>query len=144
MARLVSEGRKREFAAFGWAPSLIPDPEKPETFERSKLKWGEVILGLHAEMMTWYRDLIHLRRSTPSLNDGQPWNTVVRFSQQEKWFTIDRGSVRIHCNLGSEERHLPIPVGKQLAMRSRSDVLANDGQLILAKDSAAILVAKAE
>jgi maltooligosyltrehalose trehalohydrolase len=144
MARLVSEGRKREFAAFGWAPSLIPDPEKPETFERSKLKWGEVILGLHAEMMTWYRDLIHLRRSTPSLNDGQPWNTVVRFSQQEKWFTIDRGSVTIHCNLGSEERHVPLPVGKQLAMRSRSDVLANDGQLILAKDSVAILVAKAE
>ena len=26
MARLVSEGRKKEFAAFGWDPDSIPDP----------------------------------------------------------------------------------------------------------------------
>jgi maltooligosyltrehalose trehalohydrolase len=37
MARAVSEGRRREFAAFGWAPESIPDPERPETFQRSKL-----------------------------------------------------------------------------------------------------------
>jgi maltooligosyltrehalose trehalohydrolase len=32
LARQVSEGRKREFLAFGWAPSTIPDPENHETF----------------------------------------------------------------------------------------------------------------
>ena len=34
MRRLVAEGRKRDFAAFGWDQSQIPDPENPETFER--------------------------------------------------------------------------------------------------------------
>ncbi|MGB6192401.1 MAG: malto-oligosyltrehalose trehalohydrolase, partial [Terracidiphilus sp.] len=42
MARLVSEGRRKEFAAFGWKPEQIPDPEDPATFERSKLDWSEV------------------------------------------------------------------------------------------------------
>jgi maltooligosyltrehalose trehalohydrolase len=51
MARLVSEGRKREFAAFGWAPDSIPDPEDAETFERSKLNWDETNDEEHAEML---------------------------------------------------------------------------------------------
>ena len=61
MARAVSEGRRREFAAFGWDPEVIPDPEKVETFERSKLKWDEAREDQHAEMMEWYRSLIRLR-----------------------------------------------------------------------------------
>ena len=40
--RPCREGRKREFAAFGWNPEEIPDPESVETFERSKLKWDEI------------------------------------------------------------------------------------------------------
>ena len=53
MARAVSEGRKREFAAFGWPPELVPDPEKRETYMRSKLNWDEVGEGSHAEMLKW-------------------------------------------------------------------------------------------
>ena len=39
LARQVSEGRRREFVAFGWDPAIIPDPESGDTFERSKLNW---------------------------------------------------------------------------------------------------------
>ena len=42
MARQVSEGRRKEFAAFGWDPDAIPDPEDRRTFQRSKLNWEEV------------------------------------------------------------------------------------------------------
>ena len=66
LAKAVSEGRIREFAAFGWSPDQVPDPVKRETFERSKLLWDEVHQGRHAEMLAWYKDLIHLRRSSPS------------------------------------------------------------------------------
>src|ERR1700721_647084 len=45
MARAVKEGRRGEFAAFGWDPTDIPDPEAVETFRRSKLNWGEVHEG---------------------------------------------------------------------------------------------------
>ncbi len=40
LGRLVSEGRTKEFAAFGWDPKEIPDPQAGETFERSKLELG--------------------------------------------------------------------------------------------------------
>ena len=42
LARAVSEGRKKEFAAFGWDPASIPDPENQATFDASKLNWEEV------------------------------------------------------------------------------------------------------
>ena len=40
-ASQVSEGRRKEFAAFGWDPSSVPDPQAAETFERSRLRWDE-------------------------------------------------------------------------------------------------------
>jgi 1,4-alpha-glucan branching enzyme len=41
LARAVTEGRRREFAAFGWRSEDVPDPQGRETFERSKLNWRE-------------------------------------------------------------------------------------------------------
>ncbi len=70
LARAVSEGRKQEFAAFGWDPASIPDPENQQTFEASKLNWDEVQVGEHAEILAWYQALIRLRRTTPCLKDG--------------------------------------------------------------------------
>src|SRR5260370_30740686 len=77
LARMVSAGRKKEFEAFGWNPDQIPDPEKKETFERSRLNWDEVCDGDHSVMLAWYRDLISLRRATPYLNDSEPGNARV-------------------------------------------------------------------
>ena len=140
MARLVSEGRKREFAAFGWDPNLIPEPEKRETFERSKLKWDEVNDGTHGEMLGWYRQLIRLRRSTPSLNNGQPGQTHVRFDQREMWLSMERGNVIVSCNLGKDELCVSVPQGKRIILKSHGDAREKDGQVILPRDSVVILV----
>jgi maltooligosyltrehalose trehalohydrolase len=142
MARLVSEGRKKEFAAFGWSPDSIPDPEIRETFERSKLKWEEVSHGEHAEMLTWYRDLIHLRRSTPSLNDGQPGHTRVTYNEPEKWLCMERGTIQVYCNLGTSTLSLPISAGDHLAFASRTGLQICDGGLALAPDTVAIIASK--
>ncbi len=45
MAKLVSEGRKKEFAAFGWDEAQIPNPEDPRTFTSSRLNWDEIHEG---------------------------------------------------------------------------------------------------
>ena len=140
MARLVSEGRKREFAAFGWDPNLIPEPEKRETFERSKLKWDEVNDGTHGEMLGWYRQLIRLRRSTPSLNNGQPGQTHVRFDQREMWLSMERGNVIVSCNLGKDELCVSVPQGKRILLKSHGDAREKHGQVILPRDSVVILV----
>ncbi|MDP9269125.1 MAG: malto-oligosyltrehalose trehalohydrolase [Acidobacteriota bacterium] len=51
----VAEGRRKEFAQFGFADT--PDPEDPQSFERSKLSWQP-----GNEMWKWYQRLLELRR----------------------------------------------------------------------------------
>src|SRR5581483_9679871 len=56
LGRLVSEGRKREFAAAGWGHdgAAIPDPQARETFQRSKLQWEERDEPVHAATLALY------------------------------------------------------------------------------------------
>jgi len=143
MARSVSKGRLNEFAAFGWDPKVIPDPEKPETFQRSKLNWNEIHQGRHAEMLEWYRRLIHLRRTTPALNDGELRNVKVSFDEEKRWLVIDRGGeqslVRVLCNLGETPTDLPNPERLPIALASRIGIEAGDGKVTLPPYSLVIL-----
>jgi maltooligosyltrehalose trehalohydrolase len=62
VAEATQRGRKAEFAAHDWSRGDVPDPQDPETFHRSKLDWGEPEKDEHAQLLTWYRDLLRLRR----------------------------------------------------------------------------------
>jgi maltooligosyltrehalose trehalohydrolase len=139
LARLVSDGRKREFAAFGWSSDSIPDPESRATFERSKLKWSELTNPSKVEMLGWYRDLIQLRRSIMCLNDGEPGNTRVRYSEEQKWLCMERGDIHVICNLSDSERMLPVPKGSHLILASRPDLTLLDEELRLTSDSVAVI-----
>ena len=139
LAKAVSGGRKKEFEAFGWNPASIPDPEKPETFLRSRLKWEEAGEGLHAQMQDWYRALIRLRRSTPSLNNGEPGNAHVAFNETERSLTIERGAIRLHCNLGARDTRFSVAAGSTVLLASRSSIGILDSSLLLPPDSLVIL-----
>ena len=69
LGRAVSQGRRAEFAAFGWDPGDVPDPQDAATFERSRLNWDEASSGRQAGLLAWYRRLIALRRQIPALAD---------------------------------------------------------------------------
>jgi maltooligosyltrehalose trehalohydrolase len=122
MARLVSEGRKREFAAFGFREKDVPDPEDRATFERSKLNWQELEDGSHKEMLEWVRSLIHLRRTTPALNDGDKGHTKVRWSEEDCWLVMDRGCIRVVLNLGEKEGQFDVPEGCRIQLASRQGI----------------------
>ncbi len=107
LGRLVSEGRRREFASFGWAPEDVPDPQSPSTFERSKLDWDEVGEGVHQEVLDWHRRLIGLRRSEPALSSGTFDDVGVRFDESERWLVLDRGDLSIAANFSTEPRRVP-------------------------------------
>jgi maltooligosyltrehalose trehalohydrolase len=139
LARQVSEGRRREFAAFGWDPASIPDPEKQETFLRSKLRWNEVSESPHAEMLAWYRQLIALRNSTPSLNDGEAGNTVVSFSEEQRWLTMRRGGILVVFSVSTTDQSLPIPASAELLLASHHGVRIESGSVTLPSESVAIL-----
>jgi maltooligosyltrehalose trehalohydrolase len=139
LAREVSEGRRQEFKAFGWDPETIPDPESKATFERSKLNWDEMAKPVHAAMLDWYRELILLRRSAASLNNGDPGNSKVTYNEEQRWLWVSRGSIVIACNIASKSRLLPLKRGARLILASRTGVLVEDGSIALPPDAAAVL-----
>ena len=108
LARATAEGRKAEFAEHGWDADEIPDPQDPETFQRSKLNWAEVGTGEHARLHRLYRDLIALRHNEPDLAD--PWldHLVVDFDEDQHWIVVRRNRLAIACNLGAETATVPV------------------------------------
>jgi maltooligosyltrehalose trehalohydrolase len=142
LARAVFEGRKEEFSAFEWDSASIPDPESPATFQASKLKWKELLLPAHQEMLTWYRELIRLRRTTPCLNDSEPGNALVTFDEREGWIRMQRGAIAVICNVGVSERtFLAAPESKFLFV-SRVHVKIANGEVTLPPDTIAVLTTK--
>ena len=139
LARAVSEGRKREFVAFGWDPNTIPDPESVATFECSKLKWSELTHPPHAEMLAWYRELIRLRRTTPSLNEGSPGNISVDFNEDEGWIRIRRKRIVLICNLGLSERKCSISPESSVLLASRAVPFNNVGEITVPADTVAVI-----
>src|SRR5205807_2601907 len=91
----VRKGRRGEFAAFGWRPEEIPDPQDPATFERSKLQWSEVGEPPHDEVLAWHRDLLALRRRLPDLTDARFERVHVSFSEEDQWLRVRRRGVEL-------------------------------------------------
>lgn len=108
LARATAEGRKAEFAEHGWSTDDVPDPQDPETFERSKLDWDEPVREPHARLLDCYRSLLHLRRDRAELTD--PWleNLSVDYDEAEQWIVVHRGALRLACNLGAEPVSVPV------------------------------------
>jgi len=70
LGRLVTEGRRAEFAYFSaFAGTDVPDPQALDTFLRSKLRWQERDQPHHAGVLRLYHDLLDLRRRTPALRE---------------------------------------------------------------------------
>lgn len=140
LARVVREGRRREFAAFGWKPEEVPDPQARETFARSKLPWAEVRSGLHGEILAWHQRLIHLRRTEPWLMDGALDNVTVRFDEAEQWLVLERGPLAVVCNLARQTQAIDLKrTGWSVILGSSADVEIVANAVRLPTDSVVIL-----
>ena len=105
----TATGRISEFARMGWDPALVPDPQDPATFERSKLNWNERAEPEHARLLEFYRALAALRRTHPDITDPRFDQIAVEFDAAEGWLRLHRGRTKILINLG--ERSVRIPAG---------------------------------
>ncbi|MGE5763445.1 MAG: malto-oligosyltrehalose trehalohydrolase, partial [Mycobacterium leprae] len=108
LARAVRDGRRSEFAAFGWRPQDVPDPQDPATVERSRLDWAELAKEPHAELLDWHRTLIALRRRVPELMDGRLDRVVVAYDEDARWLVVRRGRQAVACNLATERQTVPV------------------------------------
>ncbi len=139
LGRMISEGRKREFVSFGWAPDQIPDPQDEQTFNQSKMNWAELTEQPHASLLQWHKDLIRLRHEWSELSDGNLNAVEVRFDEQAQWLMLERGSLRIACNLGQAALDMEVGNGAQLLLASDGSIALRDAVIRLGPDSVAVL-----
>ncbi|MCW8142029.1 MAG: DUF3459 domain-containing protein, partial [Planctomycetota bacterium] len=142
LAEAVREGRRREFAAFGWRPEDVPDPQDPATFRAARLDWAERAREPHAEVLAWYRALLRLRRDRPDLRDGRPGATRARFDEAAGWLVVERPATTLAVNLGAAIARVPLGRGeRRVALSSReSGVEVGDEGVVLPPDTATFLV----
>lgn len=121
LGRLVTEGRRKEFASFAAfsdpaARARIPDPQKESTFARSRLAWDERAAPEHARVERLYRALLALRKQE------QPARVERDALHVEP---LDSGCLAVH--LGPRpgvERHLLVVVRLSGAGSARLDASA--------------------
>ena len=122
LGRAVCEGRRREFAAFGWDPDEIPDPQTLNCFLRSKLDWSEIDREPHNGLLGWHRALIALRKRLPELSDGELNRVNISYDETLDFLMMRRSRTTLVSNFSDHTRHIPMdnaPSG--LASRQRSN-----------------------
>jgi len=142
LGRSVTEGRRREFTAFGWDPAEVPDPQARETFQRSKLDWSELDEEPHSDLLEWHRWLIDFRRQVADLSDGCLEGVEVNFDETAKWCVVKRGAVVVACNLNSIAQNISAQFGpgSEILLASDDSVrVTPDGGIQLPADSVAIV-----
>ncbi len=128
LAQAVREGRRAEFAAFSHfasshdggtseVQSTIPDPNLPETFERSRK--GIAHFGAPNKAGEWedfYRKLLSLRHRhiTPHLSSAKGISSEVpgEACVVATWALADERKLTMIINLGSAEYKIPPPAGE--------------------------------
>jgi maltooligosyltrehalose trehalohydrolase len=137
LGQAVSEGRRGEFAAFGWRPEDVPDPQDVMTWRRSVLDWDELEKDDNPALLDWYRRLIELRRREPALTDGRL--NLVRSSAADDVLTLERPPILVICNLAADRRTLTVPAAAELVLASDPGVQVSGQQVDLPPDGVAIL-----
>jgi len=113
LGRAVRDGRRREFKAFGWPRADGPHPQSKEAFERSKLRWEECT----GAALDWYRALLRVRRTL----EGP---ATVRFDEARRWIVVERGRVRLACNLADKAQS--VPAAGEVLLASEEGIRACD------------------
>jgi maltooligosyltrehalose trehalohydrolase len=139
LAAAVSEGRREEFAAFGWMPEDVPDPQAPSSFECSKIDWSEMELHPHDDLSRWYRTLIALRRSTPALQDGSLDHVSVEFNESDAWMVLYRQTIAVVCNFSGRTVSVILRFPGRLLLSSDQSVMVRGNAAEVPGESVAIL-----
>jgi maltooligosyltrehalose trehalohydrolase len=139
LGRAVTEGRRREFAAFGWEPEDVPDPQAERTWDASRLRWDELGEASHAELVAWYRDLLRLRRDEPQLSDGGT-DMEVTFDEGDRWLVMRRGPIVVALHANDRAAAVPVPPGATSLMAfPHHNVATGDGHVSFDGEGVAVL-----
>ena len=95
-------------------------------------------------MLEWTKKLIHLRRSSRALNDGDLHHMKVEHDAEKGWLTMQRGAVRTLMNIGQEAVRLKMREGEGLQLASREGVVVEGEEMVLPAMSLAVATIAAQ
>jgi len=121
----VTEGRRREFGRFARfadaaMQAAIPDPNLEQTFLVSKLDWGSLNDQTRAEWLTFYRELLRLRREyvMPRLagmgGHAASFDVSAPGALRLVWRLGDGAILRLCANFSERMLRVAAPAGKLL------------------------------
>ncbi|HVE98132.1 MAG TPA: DUF3459 domain-containing protein, partial [Mycobacteriales bacterium] len=139
LAEAVRTGRRSEFAAFGWHPEEVPDPQARETFERSRLDWAELDEEPHRTLLEWHRALIALRHATPQLRDGDLAASAVELDAGAGWLVLRRDPLEVVVNTSKSPVVVALPNGRRGVELSSAELTIRDDAVELPGESVAVL-----
>ncbi|MGV9981170.1 malto-oligosyltrehalose trehalohydrolase [Micromonospora wenchangensis] len=138
LAAAVATGRRREFAAHGWPPGDVPDPQDPQTFLRSRLDWAELDKPEHREMYEFYRRLIALRKNRADLSDPRLHQVEVRHG--DEFLVVRRGGCLVVANLAGRRQRVTLPgVARRVLLTTGEGVTVMRDRVELPAETAAIV-----
>jgi maltooligosyltrehalose trehalohydrolase len=128
VAEATRLGRREEFADFVQFAEDIPDPQDPETFQRSKLtrKRDPEVEGLH-------RELLRVRTELPRGNVNR-----IEFDERARWLRFGRGPFEVVCNFGVGRVRVPSD-GNHIRIATDQTTTLNDGHLDIPPLSGALI-----
>lgn len=139
LGEATARGRVEEFARMGWDESTVPDPQDPETFSRSKLRWDEVAAEPHARLLALYRRLIGLRRELEVFTDPDFRTVSASADEAARWFRMRRGDVEVLANFGDRDVELEVGVVPEVLVTTDPALALTGERLVLPARSAAVV-----
>jgi maltooligosyltrehalose trehalohydrolase len=139
LGKAVSEGRRREFARFGWDPNGVPDPQDPRTFGRSRLVWGELDTPFHHRMLKWYRELIRLRRRLLAPRHLAGDDVRVQVDAEMRRVAFDRHRLSVRVNFGEKDWVSSMSEGARVLMASDPAIRQDGGCVSVPPSNVVIL-----
>jgi maltooligosyltrehalose trehalohydrolase len=130
LGRAVAEGRLQEFAAMGWDPSTVPDPQDRKTFERSKLDWSEPGSADHAALLTFTGRLLRLRRRLPDITDPRFHRSTASADDVRRTLAVQRGNLVIVINFADTENSVTVDTPVDGALLTVGEAVFDDARSV--------------
>lgn len=111
LVEAVRKGRNEEFSAFHQGDA--PDPQASKTFENSKLQWNLLSQPRHQQILTFYKDLIALRKADSILNRLDRKQLTAKAWPEQQCLVLHRwnNSHSLYCllNFSKAQQQLNLP-----------------------------------
>ncbi len=142
LGEALRNGRREEFAAFGWDPEKIPDPQDEQTFLTSGLDWSETSKSPHADLHTWYKQLLALRKSHRDLSDGRLGAVGIIYDEDQRWLVMRRGEIQVICNFADKPQTILSREGgqDQIILASQDGIILGDNMVSLPEHAVAVVI----